>query len=565
MAYDHSKLTSAQAIERRKHYLKRLGALSNERSSWEPTWKELATYIDPWRGRFCTNERNDGKRKDRAIVDTTAQFALRTMQSGFMAGHTSPSKPWFRLSIRDSRTMESRGVREWLGVVEELIRDVLAKSNFYSALHNLYGDLGLFGTAAMLCMDDDERVVRFYPYPVGSFWAACNDKLEVDTIYRKVMLTVRQVVSKFGIECCSDSVKAMYANGNLDSTVEILHVIEPNEGKIHGKLGDFAYRSCWMETAGIGLLREDGYKELPVFVARWDVNGEDVYGHSPGMIALGDTKALQVQQRRKAQAIDKHVDPPMVADPSLRHQKTSLVPGDVTFIPGGASGVGFTPAYVIKPEITALMADNNELRGRINSAFFANLFLMISMDDRGQPPTAQEVIERRSEKMLMLGPVLERLDSELYDKVIDRVFAIMVRKQLLPPAPQALQGQPLKVEYISVLAQAQKMTGLQSIDRTIAFIANAAQFNPTALDKLDIDQAIDEYATMLGTPATIIRNDEDVAAMRESRAQEQAAQAAMQQIPQVAESMSAAARNLSQSDTDRPSMLKQLMGAANGG
>ena len=52
------------------------------------------------------------------------------------------------------------------------------------------------------------------------------------------------------------------------------------------------------------------------------------------MDALGDIKQLQLEQKRKAQAIDKNVNPPMIADPSMKNEPASLLPGAVTSMAG---------------------------------------------------------------------------------------------------------------------------------------------------------------------------------------------------------------------------------------
>ncbi|MBL1923622.1 phage tail protein, partial [Klebsiella pneumoniae] len=95
-------------------------------------------------------------------------------------------------------------------------------------------------------------------------------------------------------------------------------------------------------------------------------------------------------------------------------------------------------------------------------------------------------------------------NDEFLDPFVDRTFNIMARRNLFPEPPEELQGTPLKVEYVSILAQAQKSIGISSAERFVGFVGNLAKGNPAALDKLNIDQTIDEYGNMLGVPATIV-------------------------------------------------------------
>jgi hypothetical protein len=221
---------------------------------------------------------------------------------------------------------------------------------------------------------------------------------------------------------------------------------------------------------------------------------------------------------------------------SLQQSYASLIAGDITYIEPGASGK-FEPAQTILPgSIEALNQDISRHEEQIRRAFFTDLFLMLTNLDRPQM-TATEVAERHEEKLLMLGPVLENIHNDLLDPLIDRTFGIMLRNGLIPPAPEELQGKELKVEYISILAQAQRAVGVNSIRQTAGFIMDLAQVAPNVMDKFDADQAVNQFADMQGVPPTIIRSDKNVAIMRQQRAQQQAAQAAAAQAPEAAKTM----------------------------
>jgi hypothetical protein len=306
-------------------------------------------------------------------------------------------------------------------------------------------------------------------------------------------------------------------------------------------------------------LRESGFDDFPIMAPRWSITGEDIYGYSPGMDALGDIKALQLEQKRKAQAIDKLVNPPMTAPSSLRNQRASLLPGDVTYVDVTQGQQGFAPAYQINPRIQELVLDIQENQGRIRRAFFEDLFLMIANDTRSNI-TAREIQERHEEKLLMLGPVLERLNDELLDPLIDRTFNIMLKFNLIPPPPPELEGMDLSVEYISVMAQAMKLTGITGIERLMGFAGQMAQANPAVLDKIDFDQALDEYASMVGVPPSIVLDDSMVAKVREQRAQQQAYQQQLANMTQGIEN----AKTLSETQVTDEAALGQMINSLRG-
>jgi len=548
--------------ETRKQFLQnQLSQLVTARSTYDAHWKELSDFILPNCGRFLTTDAGRNKRNTK-VVDPTGGLASRTLESGMLSGITSPTRPWFSLNTPNKQLMDSWPVKMWLSQVVELMNDVMNKSNWYQSLTVLYRYLGTFATGAISILEDDEDVIRTHVLPIGSYYISNSDRLQVDTVFRKFSMTCRQLVAKFGLENVSDSVKSAWDTGAYETWFEVVHAVLPNTNRDTGKLNskNKRYSSVYYEPGGSGdkLLSESGFDEMPILVPRWDINGEDAYGSScPGILALGGVKALQLQQKRKAQAINKLETPPMMAPSSMKNERLSLLPGDVTYYNGAGDTQGFKPVYEINPRISELLESIQDGRQLTNECYFVPLFNMFSnINTRSMPIEA--VNEMRDEKMLQIGPVLDRLNDELLDPAIDRIFNIMNRRGMLPPPPEELQGQPLRVEYTSVMAQAQKAVGIGSIERFVGFIGNmaAAGFQQAA-DKLDVDQAIDEYGDMLGVPTTITKSDEQVQAEREQRAQQQQAAQSLQMGTGAAD----IAKTLSQAGTGDPNLLTSIQQA----
>jgi hypothetical protein len=550
---------------------RRLSQLKNERDKgWLPLWRDISDHIAPDMGRWNTSDVNEGKRRDQLIINSTGRSALKVLASGMFSGMTSPSRPWFKLATPDAALMEFGPVKTWLHQAELAMQDVFARSNLYNVLPTLYAEQGAFGVGAIACMPDDDEFIRFYNFTAGSYMAATSARQQVDTLYREFKMTARQMEQQFGKEALSSTVQTLLST-NPDAWVDVCHAVEPNDKRIvtRDDSRNMPIRSVYWEKGGDQdkMLRESGFKSSPIMVPRWDVNGENVYGSGPGSVALGDTKALQLMEKRKAQMLEKGVNPPMGAPGSLRGQRASILPGDITYIDQNAIGQGFAPLYQIDASwYGALRAEIMAHEERINSAFFVDLFLMISsMDD---VRTATEIAARKEEKMLMLGPVLERMNDELLDPLIDRVFNLMMEQSaprwagllpgnpMLPPPPKELAGMDLNVEYVSILAQAQKALGVSGIERAISFAGNLAGIQPDIIDKIDFDQAVDEYTAMLGVPPTIVRSDENVAQMRQARAQAQQQQAAMEQMSAGIQG----AKLLSETDVSGDNALTALVG-----
>ena len=137
----------------------------------------------------------------------------------------------------------------------------------------------------------------------------------------------------------------------------------------------------------------------------------------------------------------------------------------------------------------------------------------------------------------------------------------MVEKNLLPKAPDELQGQPLRVEYVSVMAQAQKMVGLASVDHFLQFVNGAAQTMPSVMSKINPDEVVNVYGNLTGIPPKIIISDEDAQAARQQQAQQQQEMQQQQALAQQAQS----AKNLSQADTSGQNALTDMLQQAQAG
>ena len=552
--------------------IKRLSMMKLERSTFDQHWQSIATVTSPRSARFFSSDRNRGERRNQAIYDETAVFALRTLASGMMAGLTSPARPWFRFSLKNRVLLKSSTVRAWLFEVEQILRDVFNGSNYYQALPQVYTQLGDFGTAAMIILEDDKDVIRCHAMPIGSFYLASDSAGRVNALYREYSMTVGQLVDDFGFENCSVSTQGLYNAGKIDGWVEVLHAIEPNDGRDSSKIGNknMPYRSVRIEKASPTgdevYLDFRGFEEFPVCAPRWEVTGEDIYGCScPGMIALPAIQMLNRTVKLFDKVANKIADPPLIVDAMLRNDTFSMMAGGLNYISGlaQAAGAGARAVHEIHPTTLQPIAEKIAvLQKQIQRAFFEDMMQMFATSDLGDM-TAREVEERHQEKLLILGPVMERQDEELLDCSIHRTFRILERRGRIPPIPPEMKGQPITIEYVSVMASAQKMVATASIDRLASFVGNLAAQFPEAADVFNADAAVREEADCLGTIPSVIRSEDDVKAIRAQRQQAQQKQAQAAQMAQMAPAMQQgadAARLLSETGVGDSTALNRILG-----
>lgn len=556
----------------------RLIAMRANRYSWFVHWRDLADYFLPRRYRWVVNPNqfDRGQSINQRIIDSSGVIFARNLAAGMMSGKTNPSRPWFKLMVGRIDSSQTNPISLWLSECERLMRLVFQESNFYSSVATYYFDLVIFGTANMILYEDYENVIKCYNPAMGEYYVELDQNFRPTILYREFTMTIGALVQEFGLENCSSGTQAIYNRtdgSGLSTEIIVAHAIEPNtDGRSFGIPARFPFRECFWEYGGSNspqnasnqekFLRTRGYYSQPFATCRWDVTSNDPYGRSPGMDALGDQKQLQQETKRKSQAIDKMVNPPMVADVQMKNQPASLLPGGMTYLAGYAqTGKGFSSVYDTKFPVGEMTEDLREVRERMKKIFFNDLFQPLSQYETRSNITAVEIDQRKAESLIMLGPVFTRTDVEALAIFVERTWDVMNRAGIIPPPPQEVAGAGMTVKFVSMLQSAMDASQANAIERVLGLAGNLAGIDPAVMDKINVDYTIDRYSHLLDNDPRMMRSDDQVAAIRENR-QKQA------QAAQVAETASAgadAAKNLASADLSSNNALTALLGAPSAG
>ena len=237
------------------------------------------------------------------------------------------------------------------------------------------------------------------------------------------------------------------------------------------------------------------------------------------MDALPDCRMLQQMGITTLKAIHKAVDPPMSVAAGLRSVGLDLTPGAINYVDSipGQSPQAATPLFQVRPDLATARKAMESVQNQIRSGLYNDLFKLV-LEGRSQV-TASEIAAREEEKLVLIGPVLERLHDELFLPLIDRTFELMRELDMLPPTPPELAGRRLRVEFVSLLAQAQKLVGMGAAERYLDLARQASAAWTEALDCLNVDKLLDSYADSLGLPVSLTRPQEERDALRRERAQ----------------------------------------------
>lgn len=511
---------------------RRYQTLRTQRSNWESHWQELADYMLP-RKADITKKRTEGDKRTELIFDGTAIHAVELLASSLHGMLTSPSTPWFSLQYRNRELQRDDLANEWLLACQDQLYKAFNRSNFQQEIHELYYDLVVFGTGALYCEEDQQVGVRFSCRHIAEICISEDAEGRVDTVYRRFKMSSRAAAMRFGEDNLPQAMAKDLKNDPY-AEHEIIHVVLPREGRTGRSARNKPFASIYYHAATKALLSEGGYDEFPFQVPRFVKDSVSTYGRSPAMTALPDVKMVNKMSEVTIRAAQKQIDPPLMVPDDGFILPIRTTPGSLNFYRAGTRdrmeplNIGANNALGLNME--------EQRRAAIRQAFYVDQLLLST----GPAMTATEVLQRNEEKMRLLGPVLGRLQAELLQPVIARVFALMLRQNLLPPAPEELQGQDIDIEYVSPLAKAQKLTDLQSVMRGMEIMLQIGQVAPVT-DFLDADGLVRYIAETTGIPATVLRSDEQVAEVRRQQAQAQAQQAQMAQAMQMAEAGGAVA------------------------
>ena len=517
-----------------KDLLKRFGKLVTQRQTWESHWQEVADYMMP-RKADVTKQRSKGDKRSELIFDSSPLHAVELLSASLHGMLTNPSTPWFSLRFKNVDTGDADEANEWLQDTTEKMYDAFNRSNFQQEIFELYHDLITFGTASMFIEEDAEDIVRFSTRHIGEIYISENNKGRIDTVYRKFKISARAAILQFGEKNVSNALRGTAMKDPYEE-VTILHVVYPRENYDPKKKDakNMPFASCYIELDNKHEISQSGFNEFPYVVPRYLKASFEIYGRSPAMTALPDVKMLNEMSKTTIKAAQKQVDPPLLVPDDGFILPVRTVPGGLNFYRAGTRD-RIEPLNIGANNPLGLNMEEQR-RNAIRDTFYVNQLMM----QNGPQMTATEVVQRNEEKMRLLGPVLGRLQSELLRPLIDRTFAILLRKKLFRPAPQFLSGKDIQIEYVSPLAKAQRSSELQSIMRAIEIFGSLAQISPV-FDHINIDNLVTHLADIVGVPAKVLNSKSEVNAIRQKKQQEMMQQQQMQQMQQIAQAGGAVA------------------------
>ena len=534
--------------------VKRLEQLKSFRAPWEQLWQDCTDYVNPRRGDFQhTKSRGSNARFDK-VFDSTAPLSNEQLASGLHGHLTNVSERWFHLRLPGDQTSE--GTHAFLQTAVEMMFDRcfnISESNFITSVHELYLDLGAYGTAVIFVEDKPGKPIGFRSYHLADCYVAGNHEGVVDTVYREYKHSARQLMQLYS-EVLPEKIKEI-ADKQPFQEFTCVHAVEPRADLNYDKKdkNNMPFKSCYVLVEEQLMLKEGGFQEFPYMVPRWSKTAGEVYGRSPAMVCMPDIKMINEMMKTTIRAAQKATDPPLLVPDDGFMMPLRTVPGGLNYYRSGTPDKVEPLIGGERPDVGLDFIESR--REHVKKAFHVDWLQMA----QGPQMTATEVIQRQEEKMRLMGPMVGRLQSEFLGPMISRVFALMLRRRELPAVPQELQGVDLQIDYVSPVSRAQKSQSVFNFARFMEQMLPLANVKPEIFDNINADATFRWAHKTLDAPVETLTTADEVKKQREAKQQqmqEQQEAMAMQQQAATAKDMAKAAKDAG--------MEEQMGGALNG-
>jgi len=524
--------------------LREFTVLESRRGIWEQHWEQVAQKVLPYYSTSFYQQGNmvPGMKRNQYQYDVTANAALWKFAAAMESMLTPANNKWHKLRHPDQSLMKRRDVQVWFDAVNDSLfyYRYSPHSGFQANQHDGYVSLGAFGTSSLFVdefadpLKPDVKGLRYRNVHLGELFFATNHQGQVDKVYRRFKMTLRQIDQKW-----PGQLPETYKNQLKDkpeNEVQIIHIVKPRENFDPKRIDSKGYRfaSYYVLREAVALLSEGGYRCMPYATARYLTAPGELYGRSPAMNVLPSINVLNEEKKTIIKQGHRTVDPVLLAHDDGIIDGFSLKPGAINY--GGVNADG-------RPLVHALPVGNlafgkelmDDERMAINDAFLVTLFQILIQTPQ---MTATEVLERAREKGALLSPTMGRFQAESVGPMIEREFDLLAWQGLIPPPPQALveAGAEYHVEYDAPLNRAMRADEAAGTMRTFQWASEIAATtqDPSVMDYFDTDAIIPELMMINGAPFRFMRDPQQVQQIRAARQQQQAAAALTQALPGIA-------------------------------
>jgi len=537
----------------------------------------VARYVNPRRELIKDSQRYDkkGERRGKKAYSGIANSALGIWSDGMQGHMISKTLRWFKSQLDNPRLNKVDEVQAYCQDYDEAMYAEFDRSNLYSVSPEWFRDAGSIGTAPMYAEEDiGNDAVVYTPLHLREIFISEDPYGNVDTVFRKFFLTAKQAVAKFNKpgDVLSQTIKDN-AEKFPEKRHEFVHAVFPNTDRMFDSLlsENKPIASLYLEVSGqenrkAEVVRKSGYDINPYTIWRFRKNSDEIYGYSPAhdmmTTILGDNQLHKTLLNAAHMAVEGVWNIPEHMRGSVR-----IEPKGYNYFDDYRNQISQANQNINYP----IGIDREERMQRlIEDAYRVDFFMMLQRAEREM--TATEIMERASEKVVLIGPQVDRLESEGLSNIFDIQSELADRAGRLPEPPQILvdaigeskyRGQrapKIGIRFTGPLAIAREMAfRMKPIKNALNDLAQASVLFPNVLKKVRDLEMAEEILDSNNFPARLIKSDEEV----EEEMAREAQQMAEQQQLQMAQGAAEAYPKLTKAPEDGSpaDMMGQAIGA----
>ena len=513
-----------------KQYIERMKRLETDRVNFDEQWQDSTYYAMPNNSQIISERATGQVLMD--LFDTTAEESNIQLASGLYSFLFPTETRAFVLEVDDVELSDNDKVKQWLDETTKTIHKYLISSTFREAFFEYLKSLGVIGTGCLYEEKGKKTTIVFINYFMRDIYVVRNSDGEVDTVFRKFRFSARQAVQEFGLENLGEKIKTAYDSvSDRDQKFEFLHVVEPREDR-DSEADDpknMPWSSIYISRDENEFVNnaESGYEEFPYQVSVFDKDSLEDYGRAPTQKKLPDIRMANELKRIRVKAWDKMVDPTMLVKDDGSVWPLTTKPGGVVFYRDEP------PTYwEFKGNLSEINNAISETKLEIQKGYFVDMF--DPLIDK-QNMTATEVQARIEQKLRFLTPIIGRLQSGLFNPMIQRVIGILSRQKKLPEMPPELSEKDFSIKYLGRLALALRTIETEGLTKTLAEWQPFGEMGILEwLDHINVPTAFRDSARNNGVPATWLRSLDEVKTIQDDRAADAAQQQALEAAPELA-------------------------------
>ena len=534
----------------------------SERSNWNTMYQILGEFISqikqdfegqPSKGEFLTDE----------IFDSTGTFSAHNSASA-MLGMLWPGSASQAIEITMPDDMEES--TELAVFYEDMSKKVARamddpKANLALALDEYMLDQVIFGTSGVGVEKGDESKLLYRPYGVKELYIDEGKNGKVDKLWLFYEWTVERVVGEYGIDSVSERVRKLFNDNNTQDMVKILHAIsrrvEPKAEK--GKLA-MPYESIHLEFDACHLLKEDGFNEFPISVARLHKLNYEKYGRGFGQFAIPDIREANALREAIVIATEKALNMPQgVLDDGIMGSGYIDTSANAITVFNASSRVGSAPPIFdigSPPDVSTAEKRLEELKRTISQHF--NIDRLIDFNNDTQMTFGEAQIRDQIRTSSLAG-LFGRQIAEIYTPLITRSVNILWRDGEFGVAPGSIEEQDLiaegkepkqfpeailkrleagedayRITYKSKAANASRAEEYIAILDILSFSIQAMQVDPSVANRINLHEGLKNMASIRGVPVGVLRQDDEVDAILKKQEEQQQQAQTLQMVEQAA-------------------------------